>query len=363
MEPLLAGAFANASSLHGMGVDAGRAVQEARVAIAEVLDVRAEELVFTSGGTEADNLAVLGVARHARRPANVVCSAIEHAAVWETCQGLSEEGVELRVLPVDRNGVVSVQDLSRLVDSETVLVSVMQANNELGTLQPVAALGSWLRANAPRARFHVDAVQGILRAPLDIHDAGIDLLSVSAHKLYGPKGVGLLWVRSGVHVRPLLYGGDQQRGLRPGTENVPGIVGLATALRRGAALRGEVNARVERLRDAFETEVLRRLPDTVVNGRAAVRVPGISSLSFPGCTAEVLLHHIGAEGVAAASGSACHARRKEQSHVLQAIGVPSDHGTLRFSLGRSTTEEDIFAAVAALEKAVPAVRRLGRGQP
>lgn len=353
--------FANAASLHRPGVEAARGVRFARETFAGLLDVTPQEIVFTSGGTEADVLAVRGVALLRRPPANVVCSAVEHPAVLDSCRSLEAEGYEVRIAPVDETGRVRPDDLFALVDERTVLVSVMHANNEIGTLQPIREIGRRLKARYPDVRFHVDAVQSFLKAPLSVHDAGVDLLSLSSHKIHGPKGAGLLWVRDGVRLRPLFFGGGQQRGVRPGTENVPGIVGFAEAARLGAATRAEDTARMAALRDALLARVRERIPDTSLNGHPTERLCNNVNINFHGCRAELLLHHLEAEGVVASSGSACHSAESEPSHVLKAVGVTQDRGSLRLTLSRHTTAADIDGAVAALEKVVPVVRDLSRG--
>jgi len=371
MQPYFLESFANPASLHRPGIDAARGVKAARETFAAILDVQPQEIVFTAGGTEADVLAVRGTAllraphedaRGAGRT-NVVCSAVEHPAVLDSCRSLAEEGYELRVAPVDATGRVQVDELLALVDERTALVSVMHANNEIGTIQPIPEIGRRLKAlpHGGDVVFHVDAVQSFLKAPLSVLDARVDLLSLSSHKIHGPKGVGLLWVRSGVRLRPLFFGGGQQRGVRPGTENVPGIVGFAEAARRGAATARADAERMTALRDRLVQRVQAELPDISLNGHPAERLCNNANLNFHGCTAELLLHHLEAEGVIASSGSACHAAENEPSHVLKAIGITRDRGSLRLTLCRFTTEADVDGAVRALAKVVPVVRALSRG--
>lgn len=355
--------FANAASLHRPGVEAARGVRSARETFADLLGVEPKEIVFTSGGTEADVLAIRGAALVPRRHdgrANVVCSAIEHPAVLDSCRSLEDDGFEVRVAPVDASGVVRVDALLSLVDDGTALVSVMHANNELGTLQPIAEIGHRLRRTHPDVRFHVDAVQSFLKAPLSVHDARVDLLSLSSHKIHGPKGAGLLWVRDGVRLRPLFHGGGQQRGVRPGTENVPGIVGFAEAARLGAATRVDDVTRMTRLRDTLIGRALAGIRDTSLNGHATERLCNNANINFHGCAAEMLLHHLEAEGIVASSGSACHSAESEPSHVLKAIGVDRDRGSIRFTLCRHTTAAEVEHALAALERVVPVVRELSR---
>ena len=353
--------FANAASLHRPGIEAARGVRFARQTVAELLEVEEEEILFTSGGTEADALAVRGVGLAVRRrPANVVCSAVEHPAVLDSCASLGDDGVERRVAPVHPDGRVDLDALRAAVDSETLLVSVMHANNEIGTLQPIADIGHWLKATHPRVRFHVDAVQSFPKAPLVVRDAGVDLLSLSSHKIHGPKGVGLLWVRAGVTLRPLFYGGGQQRGLRPGTENVPGIVGFAEAARLAWDRRVPDVASMTALRDRLILGAQAALPEVSLNGHPTERLCNNANLNFHGCAAEMLLHHLEAEGVIASSGSACHAADDEPSHVLRAIGASGDTGSIRFTLSRHTTAEEIEHTLDALVRVVPEVRALSR---
>ena len=366
MERCFRETFANAASLHRPGIEAARAVRFAREAFAELLDVSPEEIVFTSGGTEADALAVRGTALAVgRRPANVVCSAIEHPAVLDACRSLEDDGYDLRIAPVDGEGRLNVAALQALVDEETVLVSVMHANNEIGTLQPIPAVGLWLKGTWPRVRFHVDAVQSFTKASLDVRAAGVDLLSLSSHKIHGPKGAGLLWVRQGVTLRPLFYGGGQQHGVRPGTENVPGIVGFAEAARLASKTRSADVRRMTALRDRLIAGVTGKIAESSLNGHPTERLCNNANVNLHGCAAEMLLHHLEAEGIVASSGSACHSADAEPSHVLQAIGVTRDQGSLRFTLSRETTEDDIDRTLATLHRVVPEVRalsgRVGRG--
>lgn len=350
--------YGNSSSLHRFGIEAARGLRLARETFADILGVAPAEILFTSGGTEADVLAVRGAARARRTATNVVCSAIEHPAVLESCRSLADEGLEVRLARVDETGRVALDALQALVDESTALVSVMHANNEIGTLQPIAAIGRWLKATHPDVRFHVDAVQSFLKAPLDVHAAGVDLLSLSSHKIHGPKGIGLLWARPGVRLKPLFFGGGQQGGVRPGTENVPGAVGFAEAARRGSASRPADVARMTTLRDRLIARVLAEVPETSLNGHPTERLCNNASLNIHGCRAETLLHHLEAEGVIVSSGAACHSGSGEPSHVLKAIGQKKDRGSLRLTLSRHTTEDEIERAVDALVRVVPLVRRL-----
>ncbi len=359
MLPFFAENYGNASSLHAAGVVAARALRQARDTLVHVLALPPGDVVFTSGGTEADALAVLGAAR-ASRGRRVLVSAVEHAAVYDNAHALAAEGYEVVDIPVDRQGVVDVAALQAAADPNTALVSVMHANNEIGTVQPIAAIGSWLKAQLPECRFHVDAVQSLGRLPIDVRAAGIDLLSVSSHKIHGPKGAGALFVRKGVRLKPLIGGGRQESGLRPGTENVPAIVGFARAAALAAAEREATRALLVPLRARLVAGLRKAFPDVEVNGHPTDHVAGILSVNFPGAQSELLLHHLEELGIAVSSGAACHARERGPSRVLKAVGVSQDRGTVRLSLSRFTSEIEITEALGALAAAVPAVRALRR---
>ena len=354
MWPYLSGDFGNPSSRHPRGESAARALDWAREAVAAALGGNAGEIVFTSGGTESDNLAIVGAALARRdRGDHVITTAIEHSAVLEPCRYLARHhGFRLTVLPVDRFGVVDLDALDRALDGATVLVSVMAANNEVGTLEPIRQIAALTRSRG--VLLHTDAVQAAGALPLDVDTLGVDLLSLSAHKIYGPKGVGALYVRRGTPIQPLLHGGGQERGLRSGTENVPGIVGLATALQIADAERPELVARSLPLRDRLIEGVLAALPDALLTGHPTGRLPGHASFCFPGVHGEAVLVELGARGICCSSGSACHAGSTEPSHVLTALGISPAvaHTAVRLSLGRETTEEEIDAVLSALPEVV-----------
>lgn len=379
-------AYGNPSSAHPLGLRAERLVKEAREAVARALGAAPGEIVFTSGGTEANNLALLGAARAAaRRGRRVITSRVEHPSVLRACDRLEEEGFEVVRLGVDRRGLVDPADLARVLTPDTVLVSLMHVNNEVGSVQPLEELARVLgrgAGGAPPAGgppafplWHVDAVQSFGKLPLDASRLGVDLVSVSAHKIHGPKGCGALCVRRGVRLRPLLVGGGQEDGRRAGTENVPGIAGFGVAARLAAAEREAAAARLGRLRDRLVAGVLAAVPEARANGplsggagavgpgdgagaAAGVAAPHIASIAFPGLRGEVLLHALAERGVFAATGAACSARRHEPSHVLRALGLDAAaiEGTLRFSLSPFTTEAEVDAAVRAVGEAVHALR-------
>jgi len=361
MLPFLRDRFGNASSVHWEGQVAKQAVDDAREAVAAFLGVEPREIVFTSGGTEADNLAVQGIARqYAWRGRHVLVSAIEHPAVLEAAKALRHEGFDVETIPVTADGVVDLDRFQEMLRPDTILVSVMAANNETGVIQPVEAIGAVCRER--EIYFHVDAVQAVGKIPVEPRRWGCDLLSLSAHKIYGPKGVGALYVRQGVDLTPILYGGFQERGRRSGTENVPGIVGLGAACRYIAERWMAEAERLAELRDRWEAELRREWPDVWVHGQKAPRVPNTSMFSLPGTDGEALLIRLDLEGVAVSTGSACSSGRLEPSHVLQAMGVPPEvvRGSIRVSLGRDTTWDDLATLLGVLREVVGAVRGVGQ---
>jgi cysteine desulfurase len=339
----------NASSLHMPGQHAKRALEEARGVVAQILGARPREIYFTSGGTEADNQAIIGVARaRSDQRRHLITSAIEHHAVLHTCHYLQSEGFEVTVLPVDHHGLVDPEQVRASLRDDTILVSIMLANNEVGTIQPLAEIARV--AHERGALVHTDAVQAIGRLPVSVDDLGVDLMSLTAHKFYGPKGVGALYVRQGTAIVPLLYGGAQESGLRPGTQNVAGIVGLATALRLAHEELATEPPRQAALRDALQEGILSRIPEVRVNGHPTARLSNILNISLAHVDGESLLMALDMQGIAVSTGSACNVGATEPSHVLQALGVGPDYiqGSLRFSLGRTTTEEDVHYTVDTL---------------
>lgn len=356
MLPLFVENGYNASSTHTEGRRAHAALDQARATVATLLGARPREIVFTAGGTEANNIALLGAARARRgEGTHIVTVATEHPAVLRTLDALTEEGFAVTVLGVDRDGRVDPHAFAAALRPGTILASVMLANNEVGTVAPVARLATL--AHERGVLFHTDAVQGPAQLRLEVRELGVDLLSISAHKFYGPKGVGALYVRSGTPLAAALHGGGQEAGLRSGTENVAGIAGLAAALACAARDLPEAAERIGRLRDALQDGILARVPASTAIAAGAERLPGTLSVAFADTDAEALLVRLDLEGVAASAGSACHAGAHEQSHVVAALGgVPPDAGILRFSLGRTTTEEEIDRVLALLPKLVAAVR-------
>jgi cysteine desulfurase len=352
MLPYLTERFGNASGSHAMAREARKALDEARDLVASCLGVRPGEVVFTGSGTEADNLAVLG--RHAERPGVVVCSAIEHHAVLHACSALPES----RQAPVGADGRVDVDALAALLDPRVTVVSVMLANNEVGTIQPLAAVAEAVRERAPDAVLHTDAVQAFPWLDVAAMASEADLVAVSAHKFGGPKGVGALVVREGVQLAPIIHGGGQERDRRSGTYNVAGIVGMAAAMQATVAGRADTVRRVTPMRDRLTDGLLGSIPDTVETGDRAHKVAGNCHLSFAGVEAEALLVLLDGAGLCAAAGSACTSGAVEPSHVLWAMGVPSERalGALRLSLGAGTTDADVDLALDVVPAAVARLR-------
>ena len=352
--------FGNASSVHHFGQQAKAAMDEARSAVAALINADPSEIVFTSGGTESDNFAIRGAA-DALEPTgrrHLIASAIEHEAVLNTLKALTRRGWRTTLLPVEQSGIVSPDRLREIVTDDTALVSVMHANNEVGTVQPVAELAAI--ANERGALMHSDSVQSAGKIPVDVRALGVDLLSMSAHKFNGPKGAGALWIKRGTRLQPTLTGGKQERSRRAGTENVPALVGLGVAARLGATKMSAEAARVGALRDRLEEGILRSVRGTSVNGARSSRVPNTTNISVDRVEAESLLIALDLEGVAVSTGSACSSGTLEPSHVLRAMGF-SAHRTqnsLRFSLGMFSTEEEVDRVVSLLPAIVEKLRGL-----
>ncbi|NLM45731.1 MAG: cysteine desulfurase [Firmicutes bacterium] len=362
MQKVLLDAYGNPSSLHTMGVEAERIKNAARRILAEACGGREEELIFTSGGTEANNLAVKGVARRLkRRGRHLITTQVEHPSVLYACRALEEEGFSVTYLPVDGTGRVRLDALEEALQEDTLLVSVMHVNNETGTVMPVAEIGRLVKEKAPEALFHVDAVQSFGKLPVSAGDWQADLITISAHKIHGPKGCGALWRRAGVPLAPLFHGGDQEAGLRPGTENMAGIAGFAAAARLALAEQSKRAAGLARLKEFFLRAVFAAIPDITVNSPKEA-APHIVSITFPGVKGEVLVHELTRWGIYVSTGSACHSRRADPSHVLLAMGrTPKEiEATLRFSFSPLNTEAELEYTVEKLQQAVAHLRRLTR---
>src|SRR5437899_2836527 len=354
MLPYFSEIFGNPSSIHAFGREARDGVDRARERVARFLRVSPQEIVFTSGGTESDNFAVKGLAA-ARGKGHLITSKVEHHAVLRTCQSLEAQGFDVAYVGVDEHGMVNPDDVRRAIRPDTIAISIMHANSEVGTIQPIAAIGRIAREHG--IPLHVDAVQTLGKVPLDLDAFGVDVLSFSGHKIYGPKGVAALWIRKGTRMVAIQHGGEHERRRRAGTENVPGIVGLGKAVEvRGRDMTEEA-VRVMALRDLLWNGVRQRIPEVRLNGHPVERLPGTANIAFRHVESESIVLGLDLKGVAVSAGSACTAGHVEPSHVLVALGLPLDWamGAVRFSLGRSTTADDIDYVVDCLE---PLVRKL-----
>lgn len=361
MLPFFSGDFGNASSIHTVGQRARAAVETAREQVAALVNARPQEIVFTSGGTESDNHAIFGVIQpllpSSPRP-HIITSSIEHEAVLNTCQALEKQGAAVTFLPVSRDGAIPLDALRNSIRPETALITLMHANNELGTIQPLAEIGRI--AAEHDIHFHTDAVQSAGKVPIDVQTLQLDVLSLSAHKVYGPKGVGALYIKGGTRLRQFLYGGHHQRGFRPGTENVAGIVGLGKAAELARINLERDSGRISALRATLEHGFLARIPDCHANGNNAPRTPNTSNITFSGIQGEALVIALDLKGLACSTGAACSSGAVEPSHVLTAIGLSASEAraSLRFSLGRHTTAAEIDAALELIPAAVAQLRSL-----
>jgi len=359
MLPYFSAEFGNAASIHTVGQRARAAVETARDQVAALLGARPQEIVFTSGGTESDNHAIFGIVRSAPGATkHVITTNIEHEAVLNTCQALEKDGVAVTYLPVNSDGVITMDQVEEAIRPHTTLITVMHANNELGTVQPLAQIGKL--AAQRDIYFHTDAVQSAGKLPLDMNALSLDLLSISGHKLYAPKGIGALYIRGGSRLQQFLYGGHHQRGFRPGTENVPGIVGLGKAAELARLSLASSADRVSKLRDELEHGLASRVPDAHINSVNASRTPNTANLTFPGIEGEALVIALDLKGISVSTGAACSSGAVEPSHVLTAIGLSADdaRASIRFSLGRHTTEAEINYALEAVPAAVSQLREL-----
>jgi cysteine desulfurase len=359
MLPYLREEYGNASSLHHFGIQARRAVERARESVATALGAKPREIVFTGCGTEADNQAVKGVAFASRdKGDHIITSRVEHKAVLETCQYLEKQGFRVTYLPVDERGAVSPKDVAQAITDQTILVSVMFANNEVGTIQPIAEIAEVCRDRG--VLFHTDAVQAVGKLPVDVKALGVDLLSLSAHKFYGPKGVGALVVRKGVRLDPLLHGGHQEWGRRAATENVAGIVGLGRALELRLDEMAAEAERLTALRERLYTGLVEQIDHVILNGHPTQRLPGTLSVCFDYIEGEAIIMGLDLEGIAVSSGSACTSASLEPSHVLLAMGVHPAvaQGSIRFSLGQGNTEADVDAVLQVLPPIVERLRAM-----
>jgi len=359
MLPFFSESFGNPSSIHSLGLETRTAVAEAREKVASLIGAASDEVIFTSGGTEADNLAVKGIAQaNAQRGKHIVTTRIEHHAVEESCRYLEKQGFKVTHVAVDQDGLVDPREVERAVTPETILISVMHANNEVGTIQPIAEISRVARSRG--IYFHTDAVQTVGHIPAKVDDLGVDLLAISAHKLYGPKGVGVLYVRKGTRIVPFMHGGGQERGLRATTENVPGIVGFGKAAEIAQAEMDAESRHVTRLRDKLIKGLLERIPQVRLNGHPTQRLPNNVNISVASVEGESLAVSLDLEGIAVSTGSACSSEAMEPSQVLTAMGVPVElaRGSVRFSLGRENTDAEIDRVLEAFPRIVSRLRAM-----
>ena len=362
MLPYFSESWGNASAVYATGREARRAVEDARRQVAEAIGAQPQEICFTSGGSEADNQAIYGTAYALKEKGkHIITTAIEHHAVLNPCLKLQKEGFEVTLIQPNREGRIEPEDVRRAIRKDTILISVMTANNEIGTLQPVSEIGSISKEKG--IVFHTDAVQAVGTVPVDVNGTGCDLLSLSAHKFYGPKGIGVLYIRQGTRLMPLIAGGEQERGLRAGTENVPAIVGLGRAISIAVKDRAENEEKMKRMRDRLVAGILNDVPGTALNGCAEDRLPNNCSFRFDGIDGEALLLRLDLAGIAASAGSACTAGSREISHVLKAIGLTEKEAksSLRLTTGIHTTEEEADETVRTVGVIVRDLRNLFPG--
>jgi len=361
MLPYLTEKFGNASTIYSYGREAKKAIEDSREKIAQLIGANAKEIFFTSGGTESDNWALRGVAAaNIKKGKHIITSSIEHHAVLHTCEALERQGFKITLLPVDKYGLVDVKDVVNAITDETIMVSIMHANNEIGTIEPIKEIGKAIKEKKPDIIFHTDAVQTVGKIPVDVNDLGVDLLSMSSHKIYGPKGVGALYIRKGTKILPYMTGGAQESNRRAGTENVPGIVGFGKAAELAKIELKEHYDKLIVLRDKLINGILENIPYTRLNGHPTLRLPHNVNVSFEFIEGESMLLNLDMKGICASSGSACTSGSLDPSHVLLAIGLPHEiaHGSLRLSLGRDNTEQDVDYVLEVLPGIVNKLREM-----
>ncbi len=359
MEPYFLEKFGNASSIHSFGQEAKKGIEDSREVIAKFLGAKPEEIIFTSGGTESDNTAIEGVAlANKAKGSHIIISAIEHHAVSEPCKFLEKLGFQTTQVKVDKYGLVDPQDVKKAITDKTILISIMHANNEIGTIQPISEIGKIAKEKG--VTFHTDAVQTVGHIPVNVDELNVDLLSMSGHKFYGPKGVGVLYARKGTRLERYMHGGDQERNRRASTYNAPGIVGLGKAIQLCQKNMAEETKFQTKLRDRMIKGILDKIPETVLNGHAQIRLPNNANVSVKYIEGESMLLNLDMLGIAASTGSACTSTSLEPSHVLLAIGLPHEiaHGSLRFTLGRWSKESDVDYLLEHLPKIVAKLRAM-----
>lgn len=359
MMPYLTENYGNASSIYKIGRESRKAVEDSREKIARALNCKPNEIYFTAGGSEGDNTAIKGIAHSYKNKGNhIITSKIEHPAVLETCKQLEKEGFEVSYISVDENGILNLEELKKAIRPTTILITIMFANNEIGTIQPIEEIGKIAKEN--NIYFHTDAVQAVGNIRIDVQALNIDALSLAGHKFYGPKGIGALYVRSGVKFDNLIAGGHQEKNKRAGTENVAGIVGIGSAIEKAYAHLDEHNEQIKKLRDYYVEQVKEKIPYIKINGDMEKRLPGNSNISFRFIEGEGLLLNLDLKGICASSGSACTSGSLDPSHVLLAIGLPHEiaHGSLRISIGKYNTKEEVDYLVENLVEIVGRLREM-----
>lgn len=360
MQPWFTEMFFNPSSIYQPSQKTKEAVENARKIVAGMLDASPDEIIFTSGGTESNNIAIIGTALLMKNKGNhIITSLIEHHAVLNTCKFLEKQfGFQVTYLGVDKYGIVDPDDVKKAITDKTILVSIMAANNEIGTIEPIEEIGKIAKERG--VVFHCDGVQVAGKIPVSVRKLNVDFFSLSGHKFYGPKGIGALFVRKGIKFRPIMYGGHQEKGFRPGTENVPGIIGLAKACEIAKQCMEEDEKKERLLRDELEKRILEKIPEVIVNGHPEKRLYNTLNICVKYVEGESMLLHLDFEGICASSGSACTSGSLEPSHVLLALGIPHEiaHGSLRFSFGRSNTVEDVEKTAEVLPKIVENLRKM-----
>jgi cysteine desulfurase len=364
MRPYFTETFGNPSSIHSFGQTARSAVEAGREKVAALIGAQPSEIVFTSGGTEADNFALEGIAYANEKKGNhIIVSKIEHHAVTECAEFLKKRGFEITYLPVDKYGIVDPEEVKKAITDKTILVSIMHANNEIGVIEPIREIGAIVKGQG--IYFHTDAVQTVGHIPVNVNDLGVDLLSSSGHKFYGPKGVGFLYIRKGTRITPFFHGGAQENNRRGSTENVPGIVGMGVAAELAAKEMNEEAAREISLRDKLIKEIMEKIPEVILNGHPTRRLPNNANFSIKYIEGESILLNLDMMGIAASSGSACTSGSLDPSHVLLAIGLPHEiaHGSLRLTLGKETTEADIDYVIKTLPPIVDKLRKMSPLRP
>lgn len=359
MKPYFTRSFGNSSTFYSLGREAKAAMEESREYVANIIGANNDEIIFTSGGTESDNIAIQGIAyklKNAGKGNHIITSAIEHPVVMETCNHLEKEGFEVTYLPVYEEGIVRIENLKSAIKDETILITIMHANNEIGTIQPIVEIGKI--AKEKKIKFHTDAVQSVGKIPVDVNEMNVDLLSISSHKVFGPKGIGVLYIRKGTRLEPIFYGGGQEMDLSPGTENIPGIVGLGEACRLAKEELNETMEYTKKLRNKLIDGVLKSVEKSYVNGNIEKRLPGNVNFRFTGIEGESIVLMLDAKGIASSTGSACSSKKLTASHVLKAIGLKDvdSQGSLRLTIGPENTEKEVDIVINEIPPIIEKLR-------